>query len=156
MDQPDPSPGPQSSKPKLLDQVREHCRLKHLARSTEKAYVGWIRRFILFHNKRHQNILRFRRMHSSFRICKTIALKKSGLPDAHAARATRPPTEWSNLRREPRAQPAAGQRLRRRRRDVSSRATPQGVARDGRCRELFSQDRDCGLEIRPNDLLQRA
>jgi integron integrase len=44
-----PAPG----KPKLLDQVRHRCRLRHLALSTEHAYVGWIRRFILFHHKRH-------------------------------------------------------------------------------------------------------
>ena len=40
-------------KPKLLDQVRHRCRLRHLALSTEDAYVGWIRRYILFHQKRH-------------------------------------------------------------------------------------------------------
>jgi integron integrase len=39
--------------PKLLDQVRIVARLKHYSLSTEKAYVGWIRRFILFHNKQH-------------------------------------------------------------------------------------------------------
>jgi len=44
---------PVPRKPKLLDQVRHRCRLRHLARSTEKAYVAWIRRFILFHHKRH-------------------------------------------------------------------------------------------------------
>jgi hypothetical protein len=41
------------AKPKLLDQVRYQARLKHLAQSTEDAYVGWIRRYIFFHNKRH-------------------------------------------------------------------------------------------------------
>ena len=40
-------------KPKLLDQVRNRCRLKHMALSTEKQYVNWIRRYILFHHKRH-------------------------------------------------------------------------------------------------------
>ena len=40
-------------KPKLLDQVRHALRVRHLALSTEKTYVDWIRRFILFHNKRH-------------------------------------------------------------------------------------------------------
>ena len=29
------------------------CRVKHLAYRTEQAYVGWVKRFILFHNKRH-------------------------------------------------------------------------------------------------------
>ena len=38
---------------KLLDQVRETIRLKHYSRSTEKTYVLWIKRFILFHQKRH-------------------------------------------------------------------------------------------------------
>ncbi len=40
-------------KPKLLDQVHEVIRMRHYSRRTEKAYVGWIRRFILFHGKRH-------------------------------------------------------------------------------------------------------
>ena len=39
--------------PKLLDQVRTVARVKHFSLSTERAYVGWIRRFILFHHKRH-------------------------------------------------------------------------------------------------------
>jgi integron integrase len=39
--------------PKLLDQVRQCIRLKHLSKRTEEAYVYWIRQFILFHNKRH-------------------------------------------------------------------------------------------------------
>ena len=32
-------------------------RLRHLSRRTEKTYVAWIRRFILFHGKRHPNEL---------------------------------------------------------------------------------------------------
>ena len=39
--------------PKLLEQVRNVARMRHLSLSTERAYVGWIRRFILFHNKKH-------------------------------------------------------------------------------------------------------
>ena len=39
--------------PKLLDRVREALRLRHASRSTEKSYVGWIRRYIFFHGKRH-------------------------------------------------------------------------------------------------------
>lgn len=38
---------------KLLDQVVDAFRLRHYAYSTEQQYVHWIRRFILFHNKRH-------------------------------------------------------------------------------------------------------
>ena len=40
-------------KSKLLDQVRTVLRLKHMSFRTEEAYVSWIRRFVLFHNKRH-------------------------------------------------------------------------------------------------------
>jgi integron integrase len=38
---------------KLLDQVRDVLRLKHYSYRTEQTYIYWIRRFILFHNKRH-------------------------------------------------------------------------------------------------------
>jgi integron integrase len=38
---------------KLLDQIRDAIRLKHYSYSTEKTYVHWARRYILFHNKRH-------------------------------------------------------------------------------------------------------
>jgi hypothetical protein len=41
-------------KPRLLDQVREAIRARHYSRRTEEAYVGWIKRFILFHGKRHR------------------------------------------------------------------------------------------------------
>ncbi len=40
-------------KPKLLDQVRSAIRIRHYSIRTEEAYVQWIKRFILFHNKRH-------------------------------------------------------------------------------------------------------
>lgn len=39
----------------MLDQVREQIRLKHYSIRTEQAYVSWIKRFILFHNKKHPN-----------------------------------------------------------------------------------------------------
>ena len=39
--------------PKLLDRVAAKTRLLHYSIRTEQAYVDWIRRFILFHNKRH-------------------------------------------------------------------------------------------------------
>jgi len=39
--------------PKLLDQVRTVVRVRHFSLSTERAYVSWIRRFILFHHKKH-------------------------------------------------------------------------------------------------------
>jgi integron integrase len=41
------------TEPKLLDQVRTLIRTMHYSIRTEQAYVDWIRRFILFHKKRH-------------------------------------------------------------------------------------------------------
>jgi integron integrase len=38
---------------KLLDQMRDTLRLKHYSFRTEESYVGWARRYIIFHNKRH-------------------------------------------------------------------------------------------------------
>jgi hypothetical protein len=40
-------------KPKLLEQVRAIARARHLSHRTEDAYHNYIKRFILFHNKRH-------------------------------------------------------------------------------------------------------
>lgn len=38
---------------RLLDQVRERCRLVHYSLQTERAYVYWARAFIRFHRLRH-------------------------------------------------------------------------------------------------------
>ncbi len=42
-----------ASSPRLLDLVRERIRLKHFSIRTEQAYVGWVRRYIIHHGKRH-------------------------------------------------------------------------------------------------------
>jgi integron integrase len=42
-----------TTRPRLLDQVRLAVRLRHYSYRTEQQYVAWIRRFILFHGKRH-------------------------------------------------------------------------------------------------------
>jgi hypothetical protein len=42
-----------TEKPRLLDLVRGVLRRKHYSIRTEQSYVDWIRRFILFHGKRH-------------------------------------------------------------------------------------------------------
>lgn len=44
-----PPPGP----PRLLDRVRFALRARHYSPRTEEAYVAWIRRYIVFHGKRH-------------------------------------------------------------------------------------------------------
>jgi site-specific recombinase XerD len=42
------------SKPKkLLDQISEALRTKHYAYRTEQTYIDWIKRYIIFHKKRH-------------------------------------------------------------------------------------------------------
>jgi len=43
--------------PKLLDQVRNQMQLKHLSRRTQDAYIHWIKRFILYNEKRHPSEL---------------------------------------------------------------------------------------------------
>lgn len=43
------------SSTRLLDQVRATARLRHLSLKTEKAYVQQIKRFIIFHGKKHPN-----------------------------------------------------------------------------------------------------
>ena len=45
------------SKPKLLDQVRHKIRRLNYSYCTEKAYLSWIKRFILYHEKRHPCVM---------------------------------------------------------------------------------------------------
>jgi len=47
----DSTPAPQQ--PKLLEQMRAAIRVKHYSLATEKNYLQWAKRFILFHGKRH-------------------------------------------------------------------------------------------------------
>jgi integron integrase len=42
-----------TEKPKLMVRVHGELRARHYSRRTEEAYVGWIKRFIFFHNKQH-------------------------------------------------------------------------------------------------------
>ncbi len=51
---PDPNARHSPAKPrKLLDQLADVLRAKHYSYRTEQAYVHWVRRFILYHSKRH-------------------------------------------------------------------------------------------------------
>ena len=52
-DNPEPQEKSTVTPPKLLDQVRDRLRVKHYSIRTEQAYIGWIKRYIIFHNKRH-------------------------------------------------------------------------------------------------------
>jgi len=40
-------------KKRLLVRVRDAIRIRHYSLRTEQSYIHWVRRFILFHNKRH-------------------------------------------------------------------------------------------------------
>jgi site-specific recombinase XerD len=42
-----------STSPKLLDRIRDTIRTRHYSARTEKAYVAWAKRYVLFHGKRH-------------------------------------------------------------------------------------------------------
>jgi len=46
-----------NSSPRLLDLVRDRIRALHYSYRTEQQYLLWIRRFILFHGKRHPSQL---------------------------------------------------------------------------------------------------
>jgi hypothetical protein len=53
---PVPSGGPEDARsvePRLLDRVRGAIRARHYSARTERAYVGWIKRYIFFHQKRN-------------------------------------------------------------------------------------------------------
>ncbi len=50
-------PLPEGSRPKLLDQVRHIIRMRHYSRRTEATYAHWIRRFIVFHQKKHPSTM---------------------------------------------------------------------------------------------------
>jgi len=43
--------------PKLLERVRLAVRTRHYSRRTEEAYAMWIRRYILFHGKKHPSAM---------------------------------------------------------------------------------------------------
>jgi hypothetical protein len=44
---------PLAQPPKLLDRLRQAVRVLHYSLKTEDAYAAWVRRYILFHGKRH-------------------------------------------------------------------------------------------------------
>lgn len=43
--------------PRLLDRLRHALVLRRYSPRTQDAYVGWVRRFILFHGKRHPSVM---------------------------------------------------------------------------------------------------
>jgi hypothetical protein len=51
--EPTPSVAAGRHEPRLLERVRLAIRTRHYSPRTEKSYVAWVRRFVLFHDKRH-------------------------------------------------------------------------------------------------------
>jgi len=49
----EPGNAPPVQEPRLMDRLREAIRLRHYSLRTEEVYLDWVRRFILFHEKRH-------------------------------------------------------------------------------------------------------
>jgi integron integrase len=49
--------GEDGQPPKLMEQLRVCLRVRHYSFRTEEAYVDWVRRFILFHGKRHPRVM---------------------------------------------------------------------------------------------------
>jgi site-specific recombinase XerD len=47
------APAAPTQQPKLLQRMRDHLRTRHYSIRTETTYLDWVRRFILFHDKRH-------------------------------------------------------------------------------------------------------
>jgi integrase len=43
--------------PRLLDRLRQAMRTRHLSLRSEEAYTGWVRRYVLFHGKRHPDAM---------------------------------------------------------------------------------------------------
>ncbi len=48
-----PPSDPPARAPKILTQVRAAVRVRHYSRRTEEAYLGWIRRYVVFHGRQH-------------------------------------------------------------------------------------------------------
>lgn len=59
-----------SQEKKLLDVVREKLRIKHYSYQTEKIYIGWIKRYILFYDKKHPKEIGKEEIEAFFDECK--------------------------------------------------------------------------------------
>jgi len=59
---------------KLLDKVSTKIRTRHYSRRTEQAYAGWIRKFIVFHNKKHPSVMGAEEINHSLIIFHQITL----------------------------------------------------------------------------------
>ena len=63
-----PSTNTPNAPKKLLDQVRDRIRVKKYSIRTETQYVQWVKRFILFHNKKHPTLMGHEEVEATSRI----------------------------------------------------------------------------------------
>ncbi|MDH5326268.1 MAG: integron integrase [Gammaproteobacteria bacterium] len=68
------------AKAHLLQQLREEIRLRHLNVKTENAYISWIKRFILFHDRKHPRDLGRNEIRA---FISHITQEKKAPPDSH-------------------------------------------------------------------------
>ena len=52
-----PSAAPLGARPRLLERLRQACRLRHFSPRTEEAYAHWTRRFLVYHGLQHPDRL---------------------------------------------------------------------------------------------------
>jgi site-specific recombinase XerD len=52
---------------RLVQRVRTAARIRHLSRSTEEAYVGWVKRYVRFHDLEHPKDLGSRELKAFLR-----------------------------------------------------------------------------------------
>ncbi len=71
---------------RLLDKVRQRIRLKGYSIRTERSYAQWIKRFILFHGKRHPKDMGKMEIEAFLYSLKRVLHFFIGVPtDAHVA-----------------------------------------------------------------------
>ena len=54
----EPPAPPGQRAPRLMERAGDRLRARHYSYRTEQSYLGWIKRYILFHNKRHPKEMR--------------------------------------------------------------------------------------------------
>ncbi|HBR55882.1 MAG TPA: hypothetical protein DEA22_00145 [Blastocatellia bacterium] len=65
--------------PKLLDQVRNLIRLKHMSHKTGRAYVAYIREYILFHDKTRPKEMGLEQIREDLTQAKQLAIERHTL-----------------------------------------------------------------------------
>ena len=113
----EPGP-PEPPRPRLLDRVRQALRARHLSRRTEEAYVAWIRRYIVFHGKRHPAEMGAPEVTG---FLTTLAVQGKVVASTHDLHPRAEP--GARRRPEPRARAPAGYRAWARRRGTAPRGT---------------------------------